>query len=70
MWDWARHESVQHDSYLCERFPGTVPWPTKRLMGRMNNFVGAVTYNRVLGVTNRECPVACRPKEHPEWRFC
>ncbi len=41
VWTWGRHNSVQHDSYLCRMFPGSRPFPTKRLM-ETNNHVASV----------------------------
>ena len=56
----------QHDSYHCEKFKGSSPWPTQRLM-EFWNFVGADPAIRSI---KRECPVACRPKSHPDWIYC
>ena len=58
---------LQHDSYLCKRYPGSVPWPTQRLM-EPNNYVGSVV---VQNYTLRDvCPKECRPKDHQDWTYC
>ena len=58
---------LQHDSYLCKRYPGSVPWPTKRPI-EPNNYVGSVV---VQNYTMKEkCPVECRPKDHKDWEYC
>ena len=56
----------QHDSYHCDKFSGSSPWPTQRLM-KPWNFVGA---DPAIRTTKKECPMACRPKSHPEWKYC
>jgi len=40
IWSWARGMSVQHDSYLCSRYPGSIGFPTQRTR-EPGNFVGA-----------------------------
>ena len=58
---------LQHDSYWCSSYPGSVPWPTKRLK-EPNNFVGSiVSDNETL---KQKCPVECRPEKHKDWYYC
>ena len=49
---------LQHDSYLCKAFPGSVPWPTQRPMTPCN-FVGCVFKQNV--TLTEKCPLQCRP---------
>ena len=58
---------LQHDSYLCNEFPGSVPWPTQRLMTPCN-FVGCVFKQNV--TLTEKCPLQCRPKNHLDWESC
>jgi len=60
--------SLQHDSYLCKRFPLSVPYPTRREGGF---FLGAPVSRYDLGSSMEfECPVECRPKDHQDWLYC
>ena len=61
----APEERMQHDSYTCARFPGSIGWPTQRLEGPAN-FFGAIGGMEL----HQECPLECRRKGHPEWKFC
>jgi len=65
MWPMIKHDVVQHDSFACESYPGSEPFPTKRIKG---GFVGCVR-----DCEEGEplvCPKACRPKEHEDWIYC
>lgn len=67
LWKVAKDDSLQHDSYACETFPGSMPYNTQR----SNNweFVGCRR-----GCAHRKlqkhCPVACRPIKHQDWFYC
>lgn len=67
LWKVAKDDSLQHDSYACQTFPGSIPYNTQR----SNNweFIGCRR-----GCAHRKlkkhCPVACRPKEHQDWLYC
>ncbi|XP_063584645.1 uncharacterized protein LOC134762205 [Penaeus indicus] len=69
LWPRIRTNVTQHDSYLCYRYPGSLPFPSERFNF---TFVGARTYrqkhvkDRVYG----ECPAGCRPKGHEDWLYC
>jgi len=67
IWPWARWSSLSHDSYSCTKFPYTKPFPTRRDVGE-NNFVAAVV--EVKDILEEECPVECRPQDHPDWTTC
>lgn len=71
----AALDSLVHDSYKCQSglMPGSkiVPFPSKRPPMKIKgvtvpNFVG----NQVTYGIEIECPVACRPKEHQDWKTC
>ena len=67
VWPWAKHISISHDSYTCQKYPNTRPYPTQRL-NEPNNFVASVVFeNHTL---TKECPKACRPKNHQDWKTC
>ena len=62
---WGKRSSVQHDSYLCEQFPGSIGFPTKRLM-EPNNYIASVVKER--DFMKKRCPVKCR--RHEDWIYC
>ena len=66
-WPWGKWSSMSHDSYTCQRFPRTSPFPTQRELVE-NNFVASVVEAR--DVMKKECPEACRPKLHKDWIYC
>ena len=67
VWPLAKSDAVSHDSYNCTLFPNTQPFPTERIR-QPNNFVGSIVIsNNTLWV---ECPIECRPKDHPDWIHC
>ena len=62
---WAKRMAVQHDSYLCKDYRGTLGFPTQRLM-EPNNFVAAVVKDNA--TLTKKCPVQCR--RYKEWEHC
>lgn len=68
---------MAHDSYHCqnENITGkaslkTFPFPTQR---HKRIFVGADEIQleiQVASPNKHECPMACRPTEHPDWEEC
>ena len=56
----------QHDAFNCQRFKGSLPWPTQRLHGPWN-FVGAHAGIKSVG---KKCPMPCRPESHKDWEYC
>ena len=75
IWPHIQNDLIAHDSYLCKKPYGTNsrPWPTRRppLNDSGVCFVGCVRpccpFNKFpLG----ECPLECRPKDHPDWIMC
>ena len=67
LWPWGKWSALSHDSYTCKRFPRTSPFPTQR-ENVENNFVASVA--EVKDVMKQECPEACRPKNHKDWKLC
>ena len=55
-----------HDSYLCEVFKDSEPFPTRRIESEGNNFVGANGHGPLLEI----CPYECRTAEHKDWIYC
>ena len=62
---WGRKSSLQHDSYLCDQFPGSIGFPTKRIMGP-NNYVASVWKEK--DFLRKRCPVKCR--RQTGWVYC
>lgn len=57
---------MAHDSYSCEKFPDTRPYPTQRKDGL---FVGGRKFQGVQ--LNIPCPLKCRPANATsEWTYC
>ncbi|XP_047736739.1 uncharacterized protein LOC125177987, partial [Hyalella azteca] len=54
------HSSIAHDSFTCQKFPSSVPFPTQRKDGK---FVGNRRYRSEFSedTVKIECPVKCRP---------
>ena len=64
---WAREDSLHHDSYTCWRFPGSTGWPTQRLNTTQYNYFGAVGPVEFM----KKCPSNCRRKGHEkDWVYC
>ena len=65
-------DSVQHDSYTCQRFPGyTVPFPTRREANDTTQYLGQVVRPPPAAAEKlHECPAQCRPRQHPDWEYC
>eukprot|EP00095_Tigriopus_kingsejongensis_P001459 maker-scaffold288_size220435-snap-gene-0.9 protein:Tk01459 transcript:maker-scaffold288_size220435-snap-gene-0.9-mRNA-1 annotation:"hypothetical protein DAPPUDRAFT_96285" len=73
MWPWVRPISMAHDSYLCQRYPSSRPFPTQRVPGpEIGNFVGSVIgHNHTIHAQpSNHCPMACRPALHQDWIYC
>ncbi|KAK7084321.1 hypothetical protein SK128_018624 [Halocaridina rubra] len=69
MWPVVKKDVIMHDSYLCELFPGSLPFPSKRVN---LTFVGMRSYRELFMGDNVEtpCPVECRPPNHKDWEYC
>ena len=68
VWPWAEKVSMQHDSFNCRMFPGSIGFPTPR-RNTSNNFVGAVI--NLNWTMNWMCPRECRRSGHQhDWEYC
>ena len=67
IWPKLKNDVIQHDSYTCKRYPGSIPFPTQRYK---NEFVGCISHACSNGIKDEKCPVECRPKDHQDWIYC
>lgn len=64
VWPDLVDKSIIHDSYTCDKYVNSEPFPTQR---KSKNYVGNLQEDEV---RVKECPVQCRPKDHKDWTFC
>lgn len=62
-----KFDSVIHDSYLCNYYRKSEPFPTKR---KGDCFIGRPGPCNETATGFYECPVVCRPKLHQDWINC
>ena len=63
-----KSRSLIHDSFKCEKYEFSQPWPTKRLS---DCYVGSPSNcNESNKKSFYECPLNCRPKDHKNWTYC
>ncbi|XP_066978676.1 uncharacterized protein [Macrobrachium rosenbergii] len=68
LWPLAKNNMTAHDSYTCEAFSGSKPFPSQRVN---HTYVGEKSYIKAFKrVAATECPATCRPSEHPDWIYC
>ncbi|XP_027217155.2 uncharacterized protein [Penaeus vannamei] len=69
LWPTIQKSLIAHDSYLCKYFPGSRPFPTRRVN---RTFVGMRRYRKDFkgDMVKIPCPVACRPPKHKDWEYC
>ena len=67
VWPWTMSNSLSHDSYYCNVYPHTSPFPTERKIESFN-YVSAFPFS--FEPYKAVCPQKCRPKNHPEWEYC
>ncbi|XP_068241841.1 uncharacterized protein [Palaemon carinicauda] len=68
LWPLARKNMTSHDSYTCKHFAGSQPYPSQR-----HNFtyIGEKSYMKAFKrKALKECPLKCRPLDHPDWSYC
>lgn len=74
IWPHIQNHLMAHDSHLCNTWYGknSRPWPTKRpLLNETGCFVGCIRpCCQQLKHPFGECPMDCRPKDHPDWTMC
>lgn len=67
VWPLIKNDSIQHDSYYCKLYPGSISFPTQRNIDKA--FVGC--YKPCGKVyPPKECPIKCRPEKHKKWTYC
>ncbi|KAL7637538.1 UNVERIFIED_CONTAM: hypothetical protein RMT77_012266 [Armadillidium vulgare] len=68
LWPEFKNDFLAHDSYLCERYLGSSPFPTRR---ENDSFVGDVVFEpRSFLLKLEKCPSICRPQNHLDWEYC
>jgi len=71
MWPVVKKDTIQHDSFLCKTFPGSIPFPSQRKDGIFIGCKRNVNVNIPCERSNMtECPKECRPIDHQDWRSC
>lgn len=61
-----RNMSTIHDSYMCERFKDSSPFPSQRLIPYYVGYKSSeINFDEIY-----LCPKACRPEQHIDWKFC
>ena len=74
IWPHAKQSAIAHDSFLCTNGYGHRPvaFPTQRVSANETNcFVGCVRPCCGKGkMPFGQCPIKCRPPDHPEWIYC
>ena len=65
LWPELKKDVIQHDSYLCKNYPGSIPYPSQR--SAINEVIGG---SREMGLRPPVCPKECRPRNHLDWLYC
>ncbi|XP_032791049.2 uncharacterized protein LOC116928079 [Daphnia magna] len=68
IWPIARTNMVAHDSYCCQYFPHSRPFPNQRKGGAFVGMTGSLSADE--NSTAAECPRKCRPNVTSDWRYC
>ena len=69
VWPVVKNRSMVHDAYFCQKWEGSVPFPSQRV-DELRNFVGAPYEMRLPFTKAFHCPQACRPNDHQDWTYC
>ncbi|XP_068233994.1 uncharacterized protein [Palaemon carinicauda] len=64
----ARENGTIHDSYSCNQFRGSKPFPTQRYNDTYVGQKSLLKYFRRMAL--KPCHVNCRPKNHKDWLYC
>ena len=70
LWPYARshpQRTLEYDSFHCQEFRNSIPFPTRK--ESPTHFVGCRLPNCTQD-QHEECPIACRPPDHPDWIWC
>ena len=65
LWPKVKNDVIQHDSYLCKSYPGSIAYPSQR-----SSIIEIIGASRSWGFEAMECPKECRPKDHQDWLYC
>ena len=57
---------MQHDSFLCQSYRGSIPFPTRRKDN--TEFVGCPQH--ICNGKLPKCYKGCRPRNHQDWEYC
>ena len=68
LWPKLKNDVIQHDSYLCNYYPGSIPYPSQR--SAINEFIGCATHTVQHCSVTKVCPKDCRPWDHQDWVYC
>ena len=61
--------STTHDSFNCNKFGDSSPFPSMRSKHRV--YVGCKhCCEKDVSPIEKKCPLSCRPKEHMDWEYC
>ena len=69
VWPWAKIDAIQHDSYNCQKYLNSEPFPIQRNIGP-NNFIGSANKSNSQWNNKYPCPIPCRPTKHQDWIYC
>ena len=64
LWLELKNDVIQHDSYLCKYYPGSIPYPSQR--STINEIIGCV---QPCGAA-KVCPKDCRQRDNLDWLYC
>ena len=67
IWPYIQHQVFIHDSFLCQESysRNCHPWPSRRRP--LGNDTGCC---RSMKYPFDQCPLVCRPSQHPDWTLC
>ena len=68
LWPELKNDVIQHDSYLCKYYPGSIPYSSKVLA--INEIIGCSEQHIQFCRAAKICPKDCRPRDHLDWLYC
>jgi hypothetical protein len=73
VWPIIKHSHIAHDSYCCDRFPHTKPFPTKRYLNyqHVGQVFDELDRPRLTDIDGfiRGVPVPSSCRKEPDWRY-
>lgn len=73
IYPFIKDRSIIHDSYKCEVYKDGEPFPTERAgfcYVAIHHFYEEACMTNKSNMHDKECPFACRPAEHKNWKYC